>query len=264
MSSDPESPPLGSSAAPRARASTSDIGPAPNNTSTTSPTSGQGIGVPNPEMLDLMTKLAMEDAEEMKRTGENPAEKIWRERSQWARDDARSAKLKEIGNAAFKQGDYKKAFVVYSACISRTPHLEVYSLNRAAAGLKLRLYTRVLLDAKRVVDDPRPSQASIAKAYFRAGQAGRALGNWDFAEGAFGEARNLAPGDASVLAEITELERIRVLPDDERTAWVEAQEPRNLEDVFGGEDTFERLVKEQVDVAEALPISSEEFWDAMM
>ena len=76
---------------------------------------------------------------------------------------AQAASLKEQGNVAFTQGNFKEAFLIYSACVELSPPEPLYPLNRAAAGLKLRLYQEVEKDT----GDALTSNSESAKAYFR-------------------------------------------------------------------------------------------------
>lgn len=217
------------------------------------------------------------DLDELKRTGEDPSQKIYRERMEWAEDDARSVKLKELGNAAFKEGDYKKAFIIYSACIFRTRHEAVYNLNRAAAALseslvrvlvsrsltsfeELGLYHRVFEDVKEAIE----RRVNVAKAHYRSGQANRALGRWADARRDFEAAHALQPGDSSVVSEIAELDRIEALADDERAAWLKAQNPRTVTDYFANPGEFQRLVQEQVDLAKTFTLTMDEIWASHM
>lgn len=59
---------------------------------------------------------------------------VKRER-QWAEWDAQAAKLKDEGNESFSSGDFKTAYVAYSACIRLSPNEPLFAMNRAAAAL---------------------------------------------------------------------------------------------------------------------------------
>lgn len=76
-----------------------------------------------------------ESAEERERTGESQFEQMWREKREWAVKDAKSAKLKEEGNKAFREGDFNNAFVIYTACVCLSGQDPLYHLNRAAVAL---------------------------------------------------------------------------------------------------------------------------------
>lgn len=94
-----------------------------------------------PIMLAPFHEILEDILAECARNGERFSDKLQRERMEWAEDDAQIVKLKETGNAAFEQGDYRTAFIIYSACIYRSPHEGRYSLNRAAAALSASLVT---------------------------------------------------------------------------------------------------------------------------
>lgn len=80
------------------------------------------------------------NAEERERTGETEDEQMMREKREWAEDDAKSAKLKDDGNAAFKDGDFKTAYAIYTACMHLSSQEPLYPLNRAAVALSERSY----------------------------------------------------------------------------------------------------------------------------
>ncbi|THU88649.1 hypothetical protein K435DRAFT_866068 [Dendrothele bispora CBS 962.96] len=77
----------------------------------------EGVSL-TPNLGALSNYLAMmkADAEELKHTGEEPRDKMMREKMKCARQDARSANLKPIGNEAFSKGDFKEALIIYSVC----------------------------------------------------------------------------------------------------------------------------------------------------
>jgi hypothetical protein len=54
---------------------------------------------------------------------------------EWAQADAKSAKLKDKCNLAFKSGDLKTAFAVYTARMRLSSHELLYPLNKAAVNL---------------------------------------------------------------------------------------------------------------------------------
>jgi hypothetical protein len=62
-------------------------------------------------------------------------EQMWREKREWAENDAKSAELKIRGNEVFRSGDYKTALAVYTACMRLSPQDPLYALNRAAIAL---------------------------------------------------------------------------------------------------------------------------------
>ncbi|KAJ7762515.1 hypothetical protein B0H16DRAFT_1718968 [Mycena metata] len=49
--------------------------------------------------------------------GETLEEQLLRQKRGWAEKDGKSAKPKEEGNIAFRNGDYTRAYVIYTACI---------------------------------------------------------------------------------------------------------------------------------------------------
>ncbi|KAJ7678697.1 hypothetical protein B0H17DRAFT_944263 [Mycena rosella] len=178
------------------------------------------------------------DAAERKKTGETPEEQMMREKREWAAADAKSAELEIQGNEAFKNGDYKAAFTGYTACIQLSPQEPLYSLNRAAVVLKLRLYETAVQDASDAINK---GDFNRAKAHFRRGQANCFLGDWDKAEEDCKKALNLQPGDRSIIKQIAELKRLSGLSSDERTAWIAAQGPAMLRDIFEDGDLNRRV-----------------------
>ncbi|KAJ7668741.1 hypothetical protein DFH06DRAFT_207432 [Mycena polygramma] len=54
--------------------------------------------------------------------------------------DAKTTELKAQGDAAHKNGDFKLAFVVYTACGMLSAANPDYSLSRAATAFKLKMY----------------------------------------------------------------------------------------------------------------------------
>ncbi|KAJ7633481.1 hypothetical protein DFH06DRAFT_1222929 [Mycena polygramma] len=89
----------------------------------------------NPQRLAEVKRVWDEDAAERERTGETLEEQILREKREWAVADAKSRKLKEEGNDAFRKGDYMTAFVIYSVCMVQSGHEPLYPLNRAAVAM---------------------------------------------------------------------------------------------------------------------------------
>ncbi|KAG6843153.1 hypothetical protein H0H93_002043, partial [Arthromyces matolae] len=127
--------------------------------------------------MAFMKKTMLDDAKERERTGETVMEQMAREKAEWAAEDSKAASLKAEGNSAFKEGDYKQAFVIYSACMYLSPPEPLYALNRAAAGLKLRMFSTAEKDATMVLRDS--SGKTLGKAYFRRAQAFKFLGKLD-------------------------------------------------------------------------------------
>ncbi|KAJ7090914.1 TPR-like protein [Mycena belliarum] len=178
------------------------------------------------------------DAAERERTGETVEQQMLREKREWAVADAKSAELKIQGNDAFKIGDYKAAFAVYTACIHLSSHEPLYSLNRAAVALKLKLYETAVQDASDAIDK---GNFHRAKAHFRRGQAKCFLGDWNKAEEDYNQALKLQPGDRSIVEQIAELKRLRGLSTDKQSAWISAHEPAKLSDIFESHDLKRRV-----------------------
>lgn len=204
--------------------------------------------VKDPAKMELLTKIMLADAEERQRTGETPEQQAMRERREWAEADARSDKLKAVGNKAFKEGEYEKAFIVYCACAYQSAHEPLYRLNRAAAALKLGLYTKVFEDVQEAID----REYMVAKAHYRRAQANRALGRWAEAKRDLEVALRLAPGDPNVLSESAELERVVALPEADRVEWLKSQNAREAADLYSDSKEFARLVQEQIDLSRTL------------
>ncbi|KZV65456.1 hypothetical protein PENSPDRAFT_543224, partial [Peniophora sp. CONT] len=135
---------------------------------------------------DHMDYLA-EEMEDAERRGETMHERMRREKSEWAVRDALSLKLKNRGNDALKAGDVKKAWFMYSLALEKSFHEPAYHLNRAAAAIKLGLYTFAELDATQALKadaghGPLHVTRFTTKAYFRRAQARRYMGILDEAE----------------------------------------------------------------------------------
>ncbi|KAJ7467028.1 TPR-like protein [Mycena latifolia] len=188
--------------------------------------------------LAKIMQIMRADAAERERTGETPEQQMMREKREWAEADAKSAELKAQGNDAFKRGDYQAAFTVYTACIHLSGHEPLYSLNRAAVALKLKLYEMAVKDASDAIDK---GNFNRAKAYFRRGQGSSFLGDWDKAEEDYKKALELQPGDRSIVEQITELNRLRGLSSDDQASWISAQEPATLGDIFEGGELKRRV-----------------------
>lgn len=99
----------------------------------------------DPSSMAMLLEMLKADAAERKRTGETVTEQMLREKCEWAEADARSAKVKLEANAAFRKGDFKDAFVLYTVCMKLSPQEPVYALNRAAAGLSMSLHLFYLM-----------------------------------------------------------------------------------------------------------------------
>ncbi|KAF7322142.1 Serine/threonine protein phosphatase 5 [Mycena kentingensis (nom. inval.)] len=177
----------------------------------------------DPNMLTMLQSMMPRD-----KPGETAMEQVLREKREWAAADAKSAQLKERGNDAFRAGDYKEAYKIYTACGALSGHEPLYWLNRAAVALKLQIYETAIQDASNAIED----NYSLAKAHFRRGTAEFFLGRWSDAEADFAQALKHQPGDSSVLAQAAELQRLRGLPEEEQAAWIRAQSCRKPADLF--------------------------------
>ncbi|KAJ7762483.1 TPR-like protein [Mycena metata] len=181
----------------------------------------------NPEELAAVRQMALDDAAERERTGETEAEQQLREKREWAAAAERSENFKEEDNEAFKNGDYKTAYVIYTACMCLTHYEPLYPLNRAAAALKLKMYEKAVQDATSALDK---GNYKRAKALFRRAQGRCFLGEWEKAEEDYTEALILQPEDR--LDGFEELKRLRSLPVDDQNTWISEQGPLTLLDVF--------------------------------
>ncbi|KAJ6507400.1 hypothetical protein C8R47DRAFT_93036 [Mycena vitilis] len=106
----------------------------------------------DPAKMENFLEMMRQDAAERERTGETQEQQMLREKREWAEQDAKSAQLKIKGNEAFKKGDYKTAYVLYSVCVIQSSHEPLYPLNRAAVALKLKLYKTAAKDASSAIN----------------------------------------------------------------------------------------------------------------
>ncbi|GLB37991.1 putative response to arachidonic acid [Lyophyllum shimeji] len=189
-------------------------------------------------LVSALVQTMKQDAEERARTGESVMDQIKREKAEWAAADARAAALKAQGNAAFSQGDFKQAFLVYSACAMLSPHEPVYTLNRSAAALKLGCFEQAEQDAGLVL------RFGTAKAYFRRAQARKFLGNLGGADEDLVEARKLQPGDKCIEEEMNEVRRLKGLSEAELRSWVTAQGATRPRNIYGSTKAMEARIEE--------------------
>ncbi|KAJ7162256.1 hypothetical protein C8R46DRAFT_904084, partial [Mycena filopes] len=174
------------------------------------------------------------------KTGEKVLARMLREEREWAA--AKSAEFREQGNVAFRSGDYKAAYVLYTAAMCRYNVEPFNCLNRAAVALKLKMYSSAVEDA---TDAMEKGDFNRAKALFRRAQGSSFLGEWCCAEEDYKEALALQPGDRNVLDGLKELRRLRSLPVNKQTAWISEQNDLSLEDVFeDGVPELKRRVEE--------------------
>ncbi|KAJ6560316.1 hypothetical protein B0H19DRAFT_1147259 [Mycena capillaripes] len=185
-------------------------------------------------------------------------------RQRRANEDAQSAKLKDEGNTAFKKGDFKMAYVLYTACMHLCIRETLYPLNRAAVALKLKLYGNALQDANAVVEEENYNTTTLEfqqklwivenaseiinkanlhriKGYFRRGQAWCFLGEWVKAEEDYGKALQLKLDDATIVREMDKLKTLRSLSAEEQAAWVSKQGKVTLLDIFEPGELKERI-----------------------
>ncbi|KAF8058611.1 TPR-like protein [Lyophyllum atratum] len=193
----------------------------------------------DPAYMAKLKDMLQADAEERQRTGESMVDQMMREKKEWAALDARSAALKVEGNAAFAQGDYKRAYLVYSACARLSPHEPVYKLNRSAAALRLKVFVQAEQDADSALEG-----GSAAKAYFRRGQARRCVGKIGEAAKDLLTALELQPGDAGIKAELAEVDRLGKLSAAELENWVKEQGATTLQEIYGSTEAMEALIEE--------------------
>ncbi|KAJ7696461.1 hypothetical protein B0H17DRAFT_1197973 [Mycena rosella] len=197
----------------------------------------------NPANVEFFNQHQRERAAERARSGETQWEVMMREKREWAKIDATSRKLKEEGNVAFRKGDLKMAYVIYTVCMELSPHEPLYPLNRSAVALKLKLYELAIKDASNIVLER--GNFKCAKVHFRRGQGWCFLGDWAKADeealghmtearGCLGDLERLKHqhDEHNILREIDELKRLRGLSSADRAAWTTAHVQGTLLDVF--------------------------------
>ncbi|KAJ6531622.1 TPR-like protein [Mycena vulgaris] len=183
----------------------------------------------DPEKMAWFTERLRERDAELVQSGETYYDRMVREKREWAEMDAKSAKLKDEGNAAFKNGDLKTAYIVYTVCMGLSCHEPLYPLNRAAVALKLKLYDLVVEDASAAIER---GDFNRVKAYFRRAQGWRFLGEWGKADEDYTRALELQPDDLNILREVEELKKLRGLSPGDRAKWISAHAKVTLLDVF--------------------------------
>ncbi|KAF8903539.1 hypothetical protein CPB85DRAFT_1226437 [Mucidula mucida] len=203
----------------------------------TAPVAGLEGLMNDPAKMQAILAMLKHDAEERERTGETVEQQMLREKMEWAAADARSAEIKLEANEAFRKGDYKEAFVLYSLCCQQSGHEPLYPLNRAAAGLKLNLYRQVIRDASHSIK----RNFNLPKAFYRRAQAHRFLGDFDSAEADITQALFIEEDDPTLVKEMEELQRLQDLDTDEQEAWISKQQSKTVDEVFGTGE-FERLI----------------------
>ncbi|KAL0568319.1 hypothetical protein V5O48_013667 [Marasmius crinis-equi] len=211
----------------------------------------------DPSKMSSFMEMMKADIEDAKRRGETMQERAVREKREWAEADAKASKFKEEANEAFRKGDYKEAFVIYSVCVDIGPHEPVYRLNRAAAALnfsltnepsmhliELKLFDFAIEDASSCLDD----DYNPAKAYFRRSQAHSSLGQLKEAREDLDKARRIQPADATLSRESQVLSGLEAQSFDELSAWIADQNKQSMDDLFG-EGGLEELVEQRVNEA---------------
>lgn len=114
-----------------------------------------------------------------------------------------ATRCKNNGNAALKEQDLPEAYARYSEALEIAEEYSLSSLardiarNRAYVSLLLSQLDEVLVDAKAslINEDDSRSKELDSKAYFRAGSAAYALGQYDGAKKLFEEQQKLTPND---------------------------------------------------------------------
>src|ERR1700722_849256 len=90
-------------------------------------------------------------------TRETVSQPIIREKLQWDAQDAKSS----LGNATFSRGDYKRSFLIHSACMQLSgTRCIIETIRRSSSDATLALEQRSMM----------------AKGYFRRGQARELIG----------------------------------------------------------------------------------------
>ncbi|KAJ7188738.1 hypothetical protein C8R46DRAFT_1341422 [Mycena filopes] len=163
--------------------------------------------------------------------------------------EAKRSRLREEAKAAYLEGDFKTAFILYTGCGLLRVEDPVTSLNRAAVALKLKLYEWAIRDAEASIEKADDGYGgkdfNRAKAYFRRGQGYFHLGHWREAAEDYAMALSLRPGDHEIEGKIEELKKLRgtfckKIPGSATCScdhtglalWEVEQAKANLEDIF--------------------------------
>ncbi|KAH7884830.1 hypothetical protein F5I97DRAFT_1507880 [Phlebopus sp. FC_14] len=112
----------------------------------------------------------------------------------------RAEKEKELGNTAFRRGDFELAVQHYQAAHSVEPEMPHYQLNIAAAYLKLNKW----IEAENACTTALGQHRSI-KAYYRRAKARKMMGRIDEAIKDLRSALKIQPSNAEALEEIMSL-----------------------------------------------------------
>ncbi|KAJ7031002.1 hypothetical protein C8F04DRAFT_1186278 [Mycena alexandri] len=155
-------------------------------------------------------------------------EQMLREKREWAEADAKSAKLKDEGNTAFKNEDCKEAYVI----------TDLYGLHvpiEPRTTLSVEQSCDVQDGGKDATDAMEKGDFNRAKALFRRAQGRSFLGDWVEAEEDYAEALALQPRERNIVDGFEELKRLRSLPVDKQAACISEQAKLALLDPFEGE-----------------------------
>ncbi|OBZ76730.1 Small glutamine-rich tetratricopeptide repeat-containing protein beta [Grifola frondosa] len=110
---------------------------------------------------------------------------------------------RERGNAYFKASDWLPAAIAYSHGLALDPDAAVLLSNRSEAFLRLNYFSGALHDARRILSMTGIAESLVNKAWFRAGKAEYARGQYDAAEASFVQWQRGHPEDPAVLEWIT-------------------------------------------------------------
>ncbi|XP_062518401.1 dnaJ homolog subfamily C member 7-like isoform X1 [Corticium candelabrum] len=121
-------------------------------------------------------------------------------------DNTELAKAKkDEGNLAYSEGDYEKAFQLYTEAIDFDSSGAVYYSNRAATLLMLEQYQQALEDCRQALY----IDSKFVKAHFREAKCHLALGDVNSALRCLLKVRELEPNNKAVEPELTTVETIR-------------------------------------------------------
>ncbi|KAJ7747759.1 hypothetical protein B0H16DRAFT_1725796 [Mycena metata] len=152
-------------------------------------------------------------------------------------------KLFEKGVNAVKEGDFKKAFVFFTGCQLVCLENPIYTLNRAAVSLELKVYKGVIIDTRMALEKadaaakhgPQAIEGfDRSKAYYISGQALFHMGEWARAERTLVVALLGKPGDPEIMNAIRTLHETarRCKCKEDHARWVAQQGEVDLDDLF--------------------------------
>ncbi|KJE91460.1 type 5 protein serine/threonine phosphatase isoform [Capsaspora owczarzaki ATCC 30864] len=119
-------------------------------------------------------------------------------------DQKQADKLKDEGNAAFKDGKWQLAIEKYSAAIDLNPTLAPYFANRAFANIKAENYGYAIADATKAI----ALDSQFVKAYYRRATANMALGRFKDSLKDLQAVVKVAPNDKDAQTKMRECEKI--------------------------------------------------------